>query len=241
MNCDEVELLVEAIHDNESDLLVKTRVERHLANCPYCSEIVKGLQNLRGTIQKGLIPLPSPSLNQRVMCEIKAAQGLTHQRKSRWRLILNGSVNIPKPAFAAALLIFAACLVLSYLQGRNAANSFVPSEPKSLSSPYPVFPSTQEEPEEKTMITDMQVNNGRKVTGAIYTARPRFDSQGGSHPNEPRLKTPEKNSLVFAQNIPDMKDSMAETGYFTRVNLSGFRPITDAKTRIIKGSKADEK
>ena len=249
MNCEEAELLLESLHDDNLEPRLKTRVERHLADCPSCGGIMKGLQNMRGVIRKGFIPPPSASLDRIVMREIRRAGALRRPQKTTWwQRMFGGSVKIPKPAFAAALIMIAVGLILSNLPGRNAAN--FSASPDALNSPSALAISLPKRDEpEKTKIVEVPVIRERVVKQTIYVERPNLDSRkdgrqySALRPNKRDFETLQKESPVRKRNVPDleMKDSIAENGYFTRVNLSGFKPAVDAKTRIIKEGKVNEK
>jgi hypothetical protein len=158
-----------------------------------------------------------------------------------WHRIFAGSLSIPKPVFAAAIIIVAVAITAANIIGRYTLTS---PDVSSIPAASPLVVSTPLPPEiiEKTKIVEVPVIRERVVTRVVYVERQNNESNNsqksllaqdrtGGNKQKQNLTKEETNSAI---NV--------EAGeYVTRGNLSGFQPIAELKTRIIQDTKQDEK
>lgn len=249
MNCEKVRPLLGRFYDCNLDWHSEVGVESHLGNCRSCSVEFERLQKLSGVLQNSFIPAPTASLDEMIMRDIRRESDFRQSPKAAWwKGIFIGSVSVPKPAFAVAIILIAVGLALSNFLGRNAAASFSAAAPDALttSSPLPLKPNETD----KTKIAEVPVVRERIVKQIIYVERhnPNGQKQSDRYAVSERYKFGSKKrsrkiTPPFKQNVPDSRvnDSIAENGYFTRTNLSVFQPVREMKTRIIKETQDNEK
>jgi hypothetical protein len=157
-----------------------------------------------------------------------------------WHRIFVGSLSIPKPAFAAAVIMVAVAIAAANIIGRYAVTPLnvtsIPAAPSLIAPTH--FP-----PEiiEKTKIVEVPVIKERVVTRVVYIERQSNEANNsrksllaqdltGGNKQKQNLTKEETNSAINAE----------ASEYVTRGNLSGFQPIAELKTRIIQDTKQDE-
>ena len=69
LSCEEVQVLLEAFHDNELDSVNSLSVQEHLDDCPDCRRHWRWLCEVEASLQRlnETVPAPSPDLRFRVM------------------------------------------------------------------------------------------------------------------------------------------------------------------------------
>lgn len=249
MNCEEVSLLIEDLFDGEAEPLLKSRVENHIAVCPACRAVFDKLLALDGLLEKNsIVPPPSAMLDRKLMEAFERQNSKTSTSPAAWwKRIFAGSLTVPKPAFAAALVLFVIALAAANIVGRYsvapAASDFSAASSESQ-PPVVVMPS----PEiiEKTEIVEVPVVRERVVTRIVYVER-EINKPAESQKPLPAQNGTEavdnRNRLVKKENPSNlaMNGAVEDGGYVTRANLLGFQPPTELKARIIRQDKTDEK
>lgn len=74
MNCQEIEALKDAYADRELDLVRATEIERHLSNCPACSQAYENLRALRSALKSSDLYFKAPALLKRRLRESLGAE-----------------------------------------------------------------------------------------------------------------------------------------------------------------------
>jgi hypothetical protein len=245
MKCEEVKESIEAFHDGAASAVLQTRMEKHIAICSLCKDGFDHLQSLKNLLQKDIVPIPSVALDRRLM-QAFIEKHAAPAKSSMWLdWLFAGSVRVPKPAFAAALIAVVVAITTANLIGRNASiSSGVNTVPTAtLASLEPQSPKVVE----KTKIVEVPIVKERVITKIVYL------EQKNSNLNRTLIKSSDSNltrtnSVNKRRNTParfapnlQMSASVAENGYFTRTNLSDFEPATESNIRIIRREKADEK
>lgn len=244
MNCKEVGLLIEEFYDGEVALHLKPRVEAHIAVCSLCSAEFEKMHRLDQLLEKTPAPPPpSALLDQRLMEAFQHQNKETAISPSLWQRIFAGSLIIPKPAFAAALVVIAFAITAANLVGRYAATS---SESSAISAVpmSTVFVPSPPEIIQETKIIEVPVVKERVVTRIVYVERQNSEAikpqeilsaQNGIDRNK-QEQTLKKDDSNLAMN-----GAVEDSGYVTRANLIGFQPPAELKTRIIQEGKTNEK
>jgi hypothetical protein len=141
---------------------------------------------------------------------------------------------------AVAVIVTAANLI-----GRNAANTL--NAETISSAPVPVITAPPASPEiiEQTKIVEVPVIRERIVTRVVHVERQRRTAD-----------LPARNPALFSsrkdlrRNFPNsnpkdtaiaMKGSVAQNGYLTRIDLTGFQPTNGMNARVVREVKNDEK
>lgn len=253
MNCEKVDELLNEFHDGATSAPLQSQIERHIGGCPSCAAALNRLQDLRSLLQKDIAPLPSSSLEQKLMRAFLERHAPPKTKAPAWRYrLFAGSVSIPKPIFAAALMAIALALTTANLLGRRAAvttavdtASTAPSS-ASLQSPLPA------EAFERTKIVEVPVVKEcvitKIVTKTVYVERenaninkiPKKPSAFDSSRTTAVSKERDNADNFAVPNLP-MSGSVAENGYYTQTDLSGFEPAAESNLRIIRKEKSNEK
>lgn len=245
MNCEKVNVLIEALHDGALDTNEKAGMEEHLAGCFSCRKKRERLSALSLLIQKSSLPEPSASLEQNLLHAFSAHHKKPAKSPVWWRRIFAGSVSIPKPVFAAALIAVAVIVTAANLIGRNAANTL--SAEKNFPAQVPVISAPPASPEiiEQTKIVEIPVVKERIVTRVVYVER---QGRAAELPAQNRTLIAARKELPRPQPINSLKDlpstmsgSLAENGYLTRIDLTGFQPTNGMNARVVREVKNDEK
>ncbi len=124
MNCETVSSLIEEFYDGEVDLHLKLRVEEHIAACALCSADFNKLVRLDRILEKSSTPPgPSAMLDRKLMQDFELQHEKVSKSPAWWRRIFAGSVSVPKPAFAVALILVALAVTAANIIGRFAERS----------------------------------------------------------------------------------------------------------------------
>ena len=245
MNCEKVNELLNELHDGAMSEALKTRMETHIADCSSCCAAFDRLQALRNLLQTDVAPAPSAALDRKLMQAFREKHHAPAKSPAWRRGIFAGSVSVPKPIFAAALIAVAVAVTTANLIGRNAAIS----SGVNTASTAPITQQALPEVIEKTKIVEVPVIKERVVTKTVYVEREdgnvqraagksfELNSIRGGAVNKKRDDAANPAAVPNLQ----MSGSIAENGYFTRTDLSDFAPVAEAKIRIIKKEKTDEK
>lgn len=242
MNCEKVSAAAQEFYDEDLSAQEKIRMEEHLLICGWCRLEIERWRALSGLLRQDAVSPPNAALDRKVIAAFRQKHAADNRPSAWWRAILVGSVSVPKPAFAAALIVAVIAVAAAHLIGRNEATKFAGKIDSSDS--VAVSPAPQPEIIERTKIVEIPIE--RVVTKTVYVERENYVA---SAKNEKKRTTAERKSFdrkaqnqtasVNDSNLP-LDGSIAQNGYFTPVNLKNFQPA-EMKTRIIKEVKADEK
>jgi hypothetical protein len=157
-----------------------------------------------------------------------------------WHRIFAGSLSIPKPAFAAAIVMVAVAITAANVIGRYTVTS---SDVSSITAVPSLIASTPLPPEiiEKTKIVEVPVIKERVVTKVVYVERQSNETNNSQKSllAQDRISgNRQKKNLTKEET--DSAINVEASEYVTRGNLSGFQPIAELKTRIIQDTKQDE-
>ncbi|HEX9927314.1 MAG TPA: zf-HC2 domain-containing protein [Pyrinomonadaceae bacterium] len=224
MKCIENKKNIEALLDNELDGALKDAVEGHFQVCPVCRESKEQSASLSTLLQTSRIPLPSAALDARIMKSFRQQ----HATVPIWRRLILGTFVVPKPAFAALLILAMAGFWTAFQVGKIYSTSILISEQLGETTKAPI--QTPEQPEVQTVVVEVPVIKEKIVTRTIYVRQPKINKNEKS-----------KSLDVLRQNDLPLSSVVANNGYFTDVSLKGFQPSAEINAKIIKGVKEDEK
>lgn len=226
MNCIKTKENIEALLDGELDDRQKDAVEHHLWVCSDCRELREKTAALSNLLRANLFDSPSADLNERVMKSFKNH----HAPDGFWRRIVFGAFIVPKLVFATLLILASAGFWAAYQIGR--INSTVVSMSSPAADANELRVHTPGEAKIKTVVVEVPVIKEKTVTRTVYVRAPRHDK------NE-KIKSTARNSQ--ANNPLSYGSTVAESGFFTDVNLQGFEPSAEMNAKIIKEVKENEK
>lgn len=245
MNCEKIYELMESLGNGAADSIDKKQIKSHIAVCPSCTFAFERFRELKKLLKISFVPPPSTALDRQLMAAFNQQHSRTANSSVWWRGIFAGSMSIPKPALAAALVIVAGLIFAANFAGRrvafysNATSSATPAVAVSPASPEII---------ERIKFVGVPVVEERVVTKVIYVERENKTIQteqlksSDSKQKSPNDKRRENSENQTAAN-PDLKMSgtVAENGYFTRTDLSGFQAESVIKAKIIREEKNNEK
>lgn len=248
MKCEKAKKSIGTLRDGAADAQLKIQMENHLAICFSCRAAFDRLQALGSLLQKDVPPSPSPLLEQKLMQAFCAKHERSPKPAAWWKSFFAGSISVPKPVFAAALIACALALGWAKLVEKNAtmsADIINATRAPHISSPPPLpFPQTIE----RTKIVEVPVFKERVVkNNACVEKRSAEPQKSIDKPADfyiKKLNPPgNSSSSPVNPNAPSlqMSASIAENGYFTRANLKDFEPASESNVRIIRREKTDEK
>src|SRR5579884_3325848 len=74
MNCTDIHTLIHAYHDGELDAANAIEVERHLADCPQCFSVSRGVSDLRVQLREETLRFHATSdFHRRIRATVAAA------------------------------------------------------------------------------------------------------------------------------------------------------------------------
>jgi len=121
MNCEEARSLTHAYSDGELDLLRTLELEKHLADCPACSQAYENIRSLITALKSGDFYYNAPTaLKRRIRASIAA-------EKPSPRRILFPWWQMPKLGFSAAAIAAIALLVV-VMSGRDSGEDRLAQE-----------------------------------------------------------------------------------------------------------------
>jgi hypothetical protein len=214
MNCEEISLLIEEFHDGQLNSPEEEIVKQHLKICPACNADFENVRALSYLLQKSSITMPSAALAQGLM---DAFEKQNAKPLPLWKRLFLGSISIPKPIFAAAILLAIMSFIGANFIGRNSSN-FYNAKTASIplvNSPPEIVEKTKivEVPVIKTV--EVPVVEEKIVKQIVYVERKTSRKQKN---NSGQNKELSNNSI--AQNKP--------------INLQGFQIVPEIKVKIIK-------
>ena len=224
MNCVEVNQHLESAFDEALEPEMKKAVMLHLRTCSSCQAGWDEMQALRSVLQGSSLPAPSASLDERVLRAFNQAHLPRTKASLWWQRLIYGSINIPRPVFAAALVVFALALALATYIGRLTARPFsVATLPTAIDTDnIKVVPQPPQ-------IIYVPVKAQRGIEHQAPHVAQRSSITRRIKPENSLRPTPaqplESFTLVSATGA----------NYTTNARLKGFEPLTSATVRVIKG------
>lgn len=225
MNCIDTKKNIAAMVDGEITGALKEMVERHLLVCRDCCELKEEMILLSSFLQTSQIAPPSEELDERV---INSFRKQYKPAVSSWRQMFFGSMAIPKPVFAALLVLAMAASWLAFQIGKINSTTVSVALPFVVINEVPVQ-SPAESPVQ-TVIVEVPVIKEKIVRRTVYVREQKINKTE-------KAKTPADSE----QNFLPSSSSVAENGYFTDLSLKGFEPTAQINAKIIKEEKKDEK
>lgn len=121
MDCREIQNLLDGYFDGELDLVGNLEIERHLQDCPVCTQIYQNQKALRSAIKDDSLYFNAPAnLHRRVRVAMReTSKDKTRQGIFSWRWV-----------YVAASVAFAALIILGFvlIQSRPAADDLLAQE-----------------------------------------------------------------------------------------------------------------
>jgi hypothetical protein len=232
MNCAEANRHLEGALDGALTDETEKALRLHLGACPSCSAALAGLQALSYTLRVSPELAPSAALDERVMAAFNRAhrpQPHAPRAVSWWRGLIYGSIKVPKPVFAAALMVFALSLALAAYVGRLTSTQIAaaPQPPTFAEVFAPARPQ----------VVYVPVGSGRDVTPP--PTPPPAPTTGVRSKRALTARRPPRRAgseRIQAQRLESfMLVSAGGTNYTTNTKLRGFEPLPTATVRVLKG------
>ena len=250
MNCKEVKSLLEAFHDKNINLELKRSIKEHLISCSCCKRQLDCLQNLSKLLHESSIPAASSASDKKLMMAFRQKHINSPKPVLWWQKIFTGSINIPRPVFALALILIFAAVMTANLIGRNSAILSDANKLKAISSLMraPENVSIPAANLEVVKIIEVPVVKEHIVTKVVYVEQQKISSSKKQTKPTGSAQTITSNNVKF-NNVKqklvapglEMRDVLAENGYFTRTDLTNLQPASEPKIRIIREEKTNEK
>ncbi len=220
MTCHEHKAALGAWLDQALEAEAAAATERHLAHCAACRVELERLRAVQTALQSVTPPLPAASLDARVLASFRQQHTLqkTGEVQPRgWRAWVFGSLSVPKPALALAVLGVLGAVVLSYKIG-EVLGAQLPLTPP----PVLVYHQTTK----RTLPSEAERAVNVKTLGNC--TRPARAT--GQH-QLAKLK----NKQPAARFETQASASEAGVDFMTTAPLGNFEPVKDPAVRIIKG------
>jgi anti-sigma factor RsiW len=222
MNCDEISAQLEVFFDGATTPALKEEVEAHLSACPACDASLEQLQAIRKLLRRSVIPMPTASLDVKVMGAFHARRSRSQAHRAGWRELIFGSILIPKPLVTMSLPVVVVALLVGFQIGRKTATQIATPDPsRSIVSLASTPPAN---------ITEGRDNNSQT---ASRDEPPRY------RPRQPAHRTRRAKSSAAITTMTPIESfatvSPSTTTYSTRASLSGFEPLSETKVRVLKG------
>ena len=120
MSCQQTHELIHGYLDGELDLVKSINIEKHLADCPACSQTYKGMRSLQSIVRDSALRFEPPASFQRSLrSALRRAEPEPRSFGFRWQWILGASALL-----AAAIVIWAVSVMVS----RPAADDILAQE-----------------------------------------------------------------------------------------------------------------
>jgi hypothetical protein len=227
MNCAEAKENIDSLIDGELYGPKSDSVEDHFKLCSSCLEIKDEHILLSKVLRTSETVRPTKALDDRVLHAFR--QHREKKAHPSWRKTVFGALAIPKPVFAALLVLAVAAPWIAFQIGKiDGARIQGPVPDAATASTLPVQESA--ESGTKTVVVEVPVVKEKIVTRTIYV-------QGS---NKNRKSRGEKDDASESNVLPSY-NSVAHRGYFTDLDLKGFRPPAEIGVQIIKEVKPNEK
>lgn len=132
MKCADISPHLGAWMDQALDSELAETVETHLAGCSSCQLELERLRALMVVLHASATPAPRAALDERVMNAFHERHRVPSRPTTAargWRRLILGSVRLPNPALAGAVVVIVAALGLAFSLGRMTASRIVLTSP----------------------------------------------------------------------------------------------------------------
>lgn len=227
------------LFDDYTDEILKeegiSEISEHLAVCTSCAFAYKQFHREQELFERYLHKADeSPVLWKNLQESINPLKA-----KPWWLRIFQGSISIPKPVLAAALILIAAAFISANVMWKR---SVATTSEIVLKPSVPTIDNASQQPEvvEKTKFVEVPVIKERVVTKIVYVERQKTRPLRSESPvlastgSNQSIKKSVKGNITVS-GIP------VDKGYFTQVDLSQFQPTNETKVRVISEVKGNEK
>ncbi|HEX8286920.1 MAG TPA: anti-sigma factor [Pyrinomonadaceae bacterium] len=231
MNCVETKNNIEALLDGELDDITKDAVEHHLWICPACLKWKERMASFSSLLQTSNIPAPSPLLDERVMKSFE----IRNASESFWHRVVFGKLAVPKPVFAALLLLMLCSIWLAFQAGKINSTEVSMTAPSIVSNEIPV---QNAEPKIQTVEVEVPVIKEKTVTRIVYVRETKNTINEKNETNTTNEKG--KSGVLIRNDAPQFSSTVTDKGFFTDVSLKGFEPSAEINAKIIKEVKENE-
>ncbi len=220
MNCQSCQIELGALLDDALTAAQRAEAESHLAHCAACRVELAEQRALKQALHSAAPPLPAASLDARVLAAFRQQHALPKAgavQTRGWRAWLFGSLSVPKPALALAVLGVFGAVMASYKIGEIMGIQLPIKPPPVLVYNQTVKPAVQGE-----------------AARVVYVKAP-----GGCA--RPARATAHHQLAVLENRQPaarfETQASVSEAGFdfTTTAPAEHFEPVKDPGVRIIKG------
>lgn len=222
MNCNEIKESFNELLDGILAPAYRDTLETHLTACSACRAELERMQMLRMLLRADETPLPSVSLDERVMRAFRERHGAADVNRAWWHRLVRSSLNIPAAALAMLVLTFATALV-AFRLGEISATSIVIT---SQSSTYPPV----------ALPTPLPRATDTLLPTVRYVRVTKFVAVATSAKHAPVRRASRKSEI---DSPPRLESAMLLSGsgadLSTTVRLEGFEPVQSATPRILEG------
>lgn len=222
MNCAEIKEQLGAVLDAALAPELEKAIMLHVSTCSSCQDEWDRAQALRSVLRASPQPVPSASLDARVMEVYYQSRAPRREARGWWQRLAFGSISIPKPAFALILIAVASALAVAIQIGRVMATPII----VTMSAPSPIEGTTAAPPPQIVYVPVEQVRKARDVSTGLSKRTSVARMLRSVNAAGQTSTRPLKNSMVI---------SSIGTSYATEATLKDFEPITNATVRVIKG------
>lgn len=221
MNCAEVKEQFETAFDGALAPELEKGLMLHVRGCSSCQTAWDAMQSLRSMLRASTISAPSHALDHRVMEAFNRA----HREEARawWHRFVFGTIALPKPAFALALIAFASLLALALYVGRLTATP-IQVTTRLANTAEAAAPLSQ-----RIIYVPVEAARSPQTISSTASSRPRTPRRTiptGTVAQKPSATRPLENLLMV---------SSSGTDYATKATLRDFQPLEAASVRVIKG------
>lgn len=239
MNCAEVKQQLEATFDGAAAGESRAAVMEHMGACEGCRAAWDEMRALRSVLRKTADEdalQPSAALDERVMRAFSRAHEPGDEVAAPWwRRFFAGSISVPRPAFALALILFTTLIGLAVQVGRMTAAEI------SLAPPAQTANGATAEPPARIVYVPVEIAPRRDVTAKNLPAASTTTTTNAAarRPAVTRTTT-QRETVAAARNQAQPLESYTvvtatDTNYATKATLVGFKPVENASVRVIKG------
>ena len=223
MNCAEIKEQLGAMLDAALAPELEKVIMLHVSTCSSCQDEWDRAQALRSVLRASPPPVPSASLDARVMEAYYQSRAPRREARGWWQRLAFGSISVPKPAFALILIAVASALAVALQIGRLMATPII----VTMSAPATIDGTTTASP--PPQIVYVPVEQVRKSRDASTDLSKRT-------PVARRLRSVHAAGQTSARSLENsMVISSIGTSYATEATLKDFEPLTNATVRVIKG------
>jgi hypothetical protein len=226
MNCEEATKLAGDLHDDLLDSSLREDLKDHFSVCLSCDSVQRQFQELSKWLRKSSILPPPESLFLGLIEAFETQHKKPKEAAQSWpRNFFTGSVSIPKPALAVAIVLIMAAITASNLVEWKAAlyDGAAANSSQTVQAKIVEVPVTQ--------FVEVPTVKERIVNRIVYI-------NGQARNSAARDKTLQNGSK---QSGEIRNNSIADNKFLTRTSLKGFRPLPVFKARVLDEENPNEK